>query len=310
MAFPVAQTVTSLSGTYIPEVWSGKLLLKFYEGTCLAKIANTDYEGEIRQHGDKVHIRDVPTLTIRDYTKGQNLQYEQPVPSDTTLLIDKGKYFAFPVNPVDMKQSDVAYVEKWATDASEQMKIQIETAVWAAIYSSAATYNKGDTAGYKSRSFNLGKAGASIALTKSNILDYILYCGACLDEYSVPETDRWMILPVWAVMMLKLSDIKDQSMMNDGKPSVLRNGRIGMVDRFTVYSSNLLNVVTDTYSVTNAMFGHKSALTFATQLTANEVVDNPNDFGKLHRGLQVYGYKVVKPEALGHLYIRPSHIIA
>ena len=40
---------------------------------------------------------------------------------------------------------------------------------------------------------------------------------------------------------------------------------------------------------------------FATQLTETKTLDNPNGFGMLHRGLQVYGYKVCKSEALGLL---------
>ena len=44
--------------------------------------------------------------------------------------------------------------------------------------------------------------------------------------------------------------------------------------------------------------GHKSAITFASQFTKTETVRNPSDFGDLVRGLQVYGMKVVKPEAL------------
>ncbi len=80
MAFPVASGVTSppiypagsagngLSGSgYIPEIWSGKLIEKFYASTVLAAISNTDYEGEIKGHGDKVHIRTKPTITIRAY---------------------------------------------------------------------------------------------------------------------------------------------------------------------------------------------------------------------------------------------------
>lgn len=38
-------TGNGLSGTYIPEIWSGKLLEKFYAATVFAAIANTDYEG-------------------------------------------------------------------------------------------------------------------------------------------------------------------------------------------------------------------------------------------------------------------------
>jgi len=54
----------NMSGTFIPEVWSGKLVEKFYDATVLAAIANTDYEGEIRGQGDLVKIRTKPTLAI------------------------------------------------------------------------------------------------------------------------------------------------------------------------------------------------------------------------------------------------------
>ena len=55
MPFPVASTpflgstpAAAYSGTFIPEVWSGKLVEKFYKATVLGAIANTDYEGEIK----------------------------------------------------------------------------------------------------------------------------------------------------------------------------------------------------------------------------------------------------------------------
>ena len=66
MAYPTAAGTTSLSGTYIPEIWSSKLLVKFYEGTCLSEVSNTDYEGEIKQKGDKVHINQIPDITTRE----------------------------------------------------------------------------------------------------------------------------------------------------------------------------------------------------------------------------------------------------
>lgn len=51
------------------------------------------------------------------------------------------------------------------------------------------------------------------------------------------------------------------------------------------------------------VFGHSSALTFASQLVKNEgPMRSEFTFGDKYRGLQVYGYKVVKPEAMGHFY--------
>ena len=85
----------------------------------------------------------------------------------------------------------------------------------------------------------------------------------------------------------------------------MRNGRIGQIDRFVIYNSNLLATEDDGGTkVTNMMFGHISALTFASQLVKNEgPIRSERTFGDLYRGLQVYGYNVIKPEALGWGYV-------
>ena len=46
------------------------------------------------------------------------------------------------------------------------------------------------------------------------------------------------------------------------------------------------------------MAGHTSAIAWASQITNVETLRGESDFGDLVRGLQVYGYKVVKPQAL------------
>jgi hypothetical protein len=300
MAYPVAPGEPSYSGTYIPEIWSSKLLVKFYEGTVLTSVTNTAYEGEIRNHGDTVKIRDKPTVTIRDYAKGQNLQVEQPIPTVTELLIDKGKYFSFECKHLDKKQADINFVNSWSEDASEQMKITIERDLFANVYSDVAAANKGLTAGAISGSYNMGVAGTPLLVTKENVIDYLVDARSVLAEQNVPETDCFAIIPVWMANLIKKSDLKDASLSGDPK-STLRTGMIGMIDGMTVYRSNLLDTVSGD-SAWHAMVGHISAVTFATQLVENETLKNPFDFGDLHRGLQVYGYKTLKPESLVDLY--------
>ncbi len=45
MAYPVSTGSPEYSGTFIPEIWSGKLITKYYDATIAASITNTDYEG-------------------------------------------------------------------------------------------------------------------------------------------------------------------------------------------------------------------------------------------------------------------------
>ncbi len=292
----------SNSGTskFVPEIWSGKLVVKFYDATVLAAIANTDYEGEIKDKGDKVYIRTRASITINDYKKGMTLNYEHPESPATELVIDKAKYFAFELKDVDKYQTDLALMNEWTDDASEQMKITIDTDVLSVVYSQVASTNAGATAGRISKDINLGVSGTALEVDKDNILDVIVDCGTVLDEQNVPENGRYLILPARICGMIKKSDLKDASLAGDGT-SILRNGRLGMIDRFTIYSSNLLHVDSGEYDV---IFGHKAALTFASQITEIENLKNPSDFGTYTRGLQVYGYKVIKPEAMGHAVLK------
>lgn len=42
MAYPVASGTPSLSGSFIPTIWSKKLQVKYYAATVFGDIANTD----------------------------------------------------------------------------------------------------------------------------------------------------------------------------------------------------------------------------------------------------------------------------
>ena len=302
MAFPVDGATPQLSGITIPTVWSGKLLIKFYEASVVPAICNTEYEGEISDHGDQVEIRSTPDITINTYAKGEALTYEQPAPTKQSLLIDKGKYWAFIADDVDVKQADYGLPEDWGKDASEKMKISVDTEVLAAVDGDAHADNVGNTAGARSGTFVLGETLTPVVVTKTNVLDVIVDTGSVLDEQDVPESDRYLVLPAWMCGMIKKSDLKDASLAGDGT-SIMRNGRVGMIDRYTLYMSNLLEMVVDGLTTaTNCLFGHKSAITFASQYVKSESLPSPTTFGTLYRGLKVYGYKVIKPEALGVLY--------
>ena len=302
--FPVAAGHPDLSGNYIPTLYAAKLVVEFYITTVLNAITNTDYEGMIKNYGDKVTIRGLPTIDGFPYVKGMDIPYGKPVPPAVVeLLIDQGWGWSFPINIVDVKQSDIDFVSKWAIHASETASIHIDNDVLANIYGSAHPSNAGATAGAKSASFNLGVAGTPLAITKVNIPDVIVDCMTVLDEQSCPQQGRWIVLPAWACGLIKKSDLKDASLTGDGT-SIMRNGRIGMIDRAEVFmSNNLTTNASGGHTATEAIFGTKLATTFATQITEKEIVPNPKDYGQLMRMLQVYGYKVVKPEALGHLHV-------
>jgi hypothetical protein len=294
MSFAVSSGRPNYSGNFIPEIWSGKLIENFYDATVLSAISNTDYEGEIRQMGDTVNIRTTPEITIKTYVKGQTLSVENPDKPKLQLVIDKGEYFACVEDDVDKVQSDINLMDTWSKDASERMKIKIDQRVLTDILPDVSAYNKGASAGRITGNIDLGTSGTPVAITKSNVLDYIVDLGTVLDEANAPEGERFLVIPAKMAGMIKKSDLKDASITGDSM-SVIRNGRLGMIDRFTVYMSHNLSVSSGKFSI---IAGHKMGFTFASQMTNMETIRSETTFGNIIRGLQVYGYKVVKPEAL------------
>lgn len=306
MGYPVAPGRPDYSGNFIPEIWSGKLIENFYDSTVLAAISNTDYEGEIRNQGDTVNIRTQPNITIREYVKGQNLVVENPDAPKLQLVIDKGEYFSCVEDDIDRVQSDIKLMDMWSKDASEQMKIKIDQRVLTDMLPGIGALNKGATAGQQSGAFNLGTTGAPLTVTKdgaggtTSVVDLIVDMGTVLDEANVPESDRFLVIPARMAGLIKKSELKDASLTGDSATPI-RNGRLGMIDRFTLYVSHNLNVSS---GKTSLIAGHKMGFTFASQMTEMETLRAQSTFGNIIRGLQVYGYKVVKPEALSQAVVQ------
>lgn len=325
------------SGVFIPQIWSGKLVEKFYKATVLAAIANTDYEGEIKNQGDTVKIRQRPTILIYDYKSDQDLNVDRPsVATAPDLVINHGKYFNLALDDVMELQADIDMMSIWSEDAAEQMKITIDTevlkdlraagTVGANIDASNAqgSGNDGASAGQVSGNIRLGKTTAPVFIntnsvstgvgdlvtTTRSVLNWIIDMGQCLDENNIPETGRWLVIPANVAAMIKKSDLKDASLSGDNV-SILRNGRLGMIDRFTIYMSNCLPQGTGGGLAAGEIlcpFGIAAGLTFASQFTKMETMRSERTFANLLRGLQVYGFQVVNKFAIGRSVIKVGNL--
>ena len=309
-AYPEASGIRDIGSStmkYIPTIYSGKMLVKFYKNTVFGAIANTNWEGEIKNQGDTVEIAALPDITINDHYKGMNLDYEQPESTGTQLLVDKGKSWSFTTNVVDDYQTHLKdYHERWSEVAMRQMKIEVDKDILQNVYDDADSSNFGNSAGAISANIALGAdGGTSVTLTKQDVVDKIVEMGQVLNEANIPEEGRWLVIPAWMCTLILTSDLKDASLSGDGT-SMLRNGRLGMLDTFTLYKSNQLKTTSDGAgdTCTFILGGTKHAITFAAQITKNENLINPNAFGTLFRGLMVYGYKVTQPTALTVLYAK------
>lgn len=331
--FPVASGTSAYGGGtgytgnglgtagFIPEIWSGKMVEKFYASTVLSAISNTDYEGEIKDFGDTVNIRTKPTITISPYSADQSLTLQRPVGSRIQLTIDHGYYFNTILDDVMEVQSDLNNLSMWSDDSAEQMKIQIDSEVLLYLSGNMATSNQGTAAGAISGNINLGayvsgtgshpltiSAYPTGTSTNTSPVEVILRMGQCLDEQNIPEAGRWVVIPAWYATRLKMSELRQVYLSGDSV-TMLRNGRLGMIDRFTVYVSNLLpNGVAGGLNAGEFLIyaGHAHGLTFASQVQKVETLRSEMTFGTILRGLQVYGRKVVDGKALVQAVVKDS----
>lgn len=318
-------TSPAYSGSFIPTIWSAKLNAKFYTASTFADICNKNWEGDVSNVGDKVIINNIPDIVIADYVIGGNLSYQTPTPSTIELALDRAKYFGFTVADVLEYQARPDLMDMFSSDAAEQMRIVIDSTCIYRTFNQGAAANRGATAGVRSGAFNLGTEADPIVLNStagdaSNVLTKILQLSSVLDEQNVPESGRWILIDPATRTLLMNTNLGQAQFMGDDK-SMIRNGLIGTIDRFKVYVTNNLpyaaasttvwvsgdgtetstTATTDTLRRKAIIAGHTSAITFASQMSKTETLRNPTDFGDLIRGLQIFGHKVVKPEALALL---------
>jgi hypothetical protein len=235
-----------------------------------------------------------------------DLEYSTYESTTIELDIDRGKYFAFPVEDVQKKQADINFINAWSEDAAMRMKIVVDRDILASIFTGIHAKNKGTAAGLESGGYNIGTAAAAVGIDKANVIEYIQMTAAVLSEQNVPESQRWIVIPGWMGFLIKTSDMKNADMMGDDK-SLIRSGLIGSIDGYRIFVSNNFTPVADTVggvacSAYHVPFGHPSGLTFAAQMSKTETLRNPKAFGDLIRGLMIYGYKLIRTESVGDLY--------
>lgn len=278
----VARTGNNLpNGNFLSEIWSRKLNVKYYAQTCLSDITNNKYEGEIKNQGATVVIRNRPTVAISDYTVNQDMQYQDIVDEKIELLIDKAKSFSFKIDDVDAVQSDIAIMNELTQDAAYQMKIAIDKHVLGSVYGDASN--------------TLTQA----ALDKTTVLDWIIDAEVKMEESNLPTSERWLVIPPRIAGLIQKSDLKNASLTGDSKSIIrsnMNNGRLGEIGGLTVYVSNNLAVTSG--GVYQCLAGHKSAITFAAQIIKVETLRLQTKFGDAVRGMNVYGFKTVLPSGL------------
>lgn len=92
---------------FIPEIWSNLLLVRLFNAHVAGQpgVINRDYEGEILNQGDTVHINSIGAVTVTPYVKNSNLSDPETLTDATRALeITEAQGFNFQVDDIDRAQ--------------------------------------------------------------------------------------------------------------------------------------------------------------------------------------------------------------
>ena len=268
--------------TFIPELWSARLLYALEKSHVATNLVNRNYQGMITNVGDTVHINSIGAITVKDYTKNTDMDAPEALATtDQSLVINQAKSFNFQVDDVDNVQAAGDLVDTAMGRAAYALADVSDAFLLKTIAGGAATGNI------------VGAASAPIALTSSNVYENIVKLRTKLDKANVPNTGRTLVVPPEVYALLLLDDRFAKSDAAAGQNALL-NGEVGRVAGFTVFMSNNVNTGTDTgktpyFEVTAQV---ETATTYAEQIIKTEAYRMEKRFADGVKGLHVYGAKV------------------
>lgn len=263
--------------TFIPEIWSARLLYALENAHVATNFVNRDYDGIIKQSGDTVHINTIGNITVKDYTKNTDIADPEVLSTaDQTLVINQCKYFNFQVDDVDKAQAAGELVDTAMTRAAYALADSADAFLLKTIAEGAASGNI------------IGTTSSPIALTASNVYENIVKLRTVLDKANVPNTGRSICVPpdVYALLLMDERFAKNTA---EAGQNALVNGLVGRVAGFDVFMSNNVSGASNYFKVTAQT---ATATTYAEQIIKTEAYRLEKRFADAVKGMHVYGAKV------------------
>ncbi len=260
-----------------PLVWAKQIEINREKMMVAAKLCNRDYEGDIKNLGDKVKINGVsrPTITNYDDTNGLG-DFERLQDQSTMLEITQSKAFHFYVGDIDKRQAAGNILNAELTEAAAALAEVMDSYIYS-FYKEAGIVTDVES------------------LTCDNVLTIINDTLGKLWKNNVPTTEQ-VSLEVTPEFLTKLQMAK--LLIDTDNSTVLQSGVSHKLKTFNidVYMSN--NLPKDKNGKDVCFLRTKKAISFAEQLKEVKSYEPQNFFGEAIKGLQVYGAKVIRPDEL------------
>ena len=281
--------MTDFSSTYsafIPELWSQKLNTMLEKNCVMLQCVNRNWEGDIKQQGDKVKIITPADVSVSTLT-GDNVTYESLTPTTKTLEINQKKFFAFKIDDVAKAQTNTDIMEAHLGNAKRAIE-EVQDSYLLALHTDVESAN------------TVGSEETPITLNKNTIYEQFVKLSLALKNSNAVYSGvkPWVVInPDIEAYLLQSPEFISAHNVAD---KTLREGSIGRIAGMDVLVSTNLTEVNSKYYV---LAGTNDAITFASQLTKIESLRDKDSFSDLVRGLYLYGAKTVQPHALAKMIV-------
>lgn len=291
-----------------PEIWSARLQRHLDRVLVYAQptVSNRDYEGEITQAGDTVHIQKITDPTISTYTPGSNMSPAEAPDGDTlALVVDQFRYFNVGVDSVDRVQANVNLLDAFAQRAGVKMAQAIDSYVSSVQVAASTTNHVGtDATPVTVDASHSGAPGAGGAYTPYQLA---VELRRQLASQDAPLDSLWLAI----TPDIEAEILQDPNYIGSGSEigaQFVRNGMIGKIAGFDVLRTTGAPTSagsggTPVANVKLLAGAGNYATTFANQLT--EIIPYTPElrFGDAVKGLEVFGAKVLEPATLAVAHV-------
>ena len=255
---------------FIPKVWSARLQDNLSKALVFGALCNRNWEGEIAQYGDTVHINNLADITVKPYTPNEDIEEpEQLSGGDILLTIDHGAYFNFYLNDVDHAQAHAELMDAAMRNAAQKLAEDTEAYILGVIREGAGTK-------------------ASGAVPAGGVYELLISIKTALDKKHVPKAGRALVVP---------PEIESELLVDNrfitgtaAGANHLRDGAVARAAGFDIYVS------ADLTGESIAL--NSDAVTFASQISRTEAYRREKGFDDGVKGLSLCGAKVVLPDCV------------
>ena len=261
---------------FISTVWSETLYSQMDKKYIAVANCNRDFEGDIKNRGDRVKICGVGSINVFDYTKNADFESSAQELGDVvkTLVIDQAKAFNFQIDDIEKAQSNPKLMDAAVRNAA------------AALANVADQYVFGLCT----------KAASNIAATATidNIIPLLIDARTQLLKNNVCDPGDIVI-----EVSPEISNLILKSKINTSHDdTVLETGCIGNIAGCKIFVSN--NVLVDG-NVHKCIARYKRAIAFAEQLSEMDAYRPEKRFADAVKGLHLYGAQVIYPTEMVRL---------